>query len=55
MAHVVGGTRGAYDRTDLLDVRRTLMDDWARYLEQPPAKIVDLAARRRRTSKPAVA
>lgn len=61
LAHIVGGTRGAYERTDLLDVRRTLMSEWAAYLEQQPAaKVVRLASdgptglhRPRRTIEPA--
>ena len=29
LAHVVGGTEGAYARGDLFDKRRALMNDWA--------------------------
>ena len=32
LAHVVGGVEGAYARTDLLDRRRPVMDDWADYV-----------------------
>lgn len=31
LAHVVGGTEGAYRRTDFLEKRRLLMADWGRY------------------------
>ena len=33
LAHVVSGTEGAYARSDLLDLRRAVMRDWAAYLE----------------------
>ena len=32
LAHTVPGVEGAYFRSDLLDPRRKLMDDWATYL-----------------------
>ena len=32
LAHVVGGVEGAYFRSDLFDLRRDLMKDWADYL-----------------------
>ena len=32
LAHVVGGTEGAYFRTDLYELRRELMEKWADYL-----------------------
>ena len=32
LAHVVKGVEGAYARSDLLDLRRKLMDSWATYL-----------------------
>ena len=39
LAHVIGNkTRGAYERTDLLDVRRKLMADWAAYLGRAPPR-----------------
>ena len=45
LAHVIGNkTRGAYERTDLLDVRRKLMAEWADYLSRPPAEVVALRA-----------
>jgi integrase len=41
LAHVIGNkVRGAYERTDLLDVRRRLMADWAAYLAKPEADVV---------------
>jgi integrase len=43
LAHVIGNkVRGAYERTDLLDVRRKLMADWAAYLDRAPAEVVAL-------------
>jgi integrase len=47
LAHVLGGTRGAYERTDLLDVRRGLMDEWAAFLSEgtePVRLIREMAA-----------
>jgi hypothetical protein len=39
LAHVVGDqTEQAYRRGDALEKRRKLMDDWASYCEQPPAR-----------------
>ena len=32
LAHVVGGVEGAYARSDLLERRREVMEDWGRYL-----------------------
>ena len=32
LAHVVKGVEGAYARSDLLDLRRELMERWAAYL-----------------------
>ena len=32
LAHVVGGTEGAYRRSDLLAQRAVVMDAWAAYL-----------------------
>jgi integrase len=46
LAHVVSNeTEAAYRRGDLLEKRRHLMTDWARYCDQPamPAKVVKLA------------
>jgi hypothetical protein len=43
LAHVLGGTRGAYERTDLFELRRTLLAEWACYLEQPAAEAVQLS------------
>jgi integrase len=69
LAHVLGGTRGAYERTDLLEARQTLMAEWACYLERPAAEVVQMIPRitgdaseatpaprgRRRTIEPAQA
>lgn len=35
LAHVVKGVEGAYARSDLLDRRREVMDNWAAYLSTP--------------------
>lgn len=32
LAHIVGGVEGAYARSDLLELRREVMEDWAEYL-----------------------
>ena len=37
LAHVVGGTEGAYLRTTMLERRTTIMDAWATYLTGKPA------------------
>jgi integrase len=43
LAHVIGDkTRGSYERTDLFDARRGLMDDWAAFLTRPSAEVVPL-------------
>ncbi len=42
LAHAVVGVEGAYFRTDLLALRRMLMDEWARYLGRATAKVVQL-------------
>ena len=34
LGHVVAGVEGAYQRSDLLEARRTVMEDWANYLTQ---------------------
>ena len=34
LGHVVPGVEGAYQRSDLLEARRTVMEDWANYLTQ---------------------
>jgi integrase len=38
LAHVVGGTEGAYRRGDAVERRRPLMADWAKFVAKPPAK-----------------
>jgi integrase len=43
--HTVGdAVQRAYQRTDLLEKRRELMNDWAKYLNQPSpnAKVINL-------------
>ena len=42
LAHTVGGTEGSYFRSDLFDLRRRLMDDWAGYLSGKTATVVRL-------------
>jgi integrase len=47
LAHVLGGTRGAYERTDLFELRQTLMAEWAYYLAQPATAVVELPRKAR--------
>jgi integrase len=48
LAHVIGSkVIAAYHRTDLLRLRRPLMDAWAAYLTQPMAEVVPISAGRR--------
>ena len=42
LAHTVGGVEGAYFRSDLIERRRRLMKDWARYLTGARADVVQL-------------
>lgn len=42
LAHVVGGTEGAYFRSDLFDRRRRLMQAWSDYLTDAERKVVQL-------------
>ena len=42
LAHTVGGVEGAYFRSDLIERRRRLMEDWARYLTGVRADVVRL-------------
>jgi integrase len=44
LAHAVKGVEGAYRRGDLLQQRRRLMDDWARYVTEGGAKLLQVAA-----------
>ena len=44
LAHTVGGVEGAYLRSDILERRRVLMQQWADYLSGQPAKVVKLAS-----------
>ena len=44
LAYTVGGVEGAYFRSDLLDRRRALMAEWARYLAGDTATVVKLRA-----------
>ena len=49
LAHIVKGVEGDYRRGDLLDKRRRLMADWAKYTATPPLKagvVVSLRGRR---------
>lgn len=48
LAHVVGGrVERAYARSDLLEKRRKLMDQWARHCSQTAGKVVPMARKRR--------
>jgi hypothetical protein len=50
LAHAIGSAvEAAYRRGDLFAKRMALMDDWASYLEQPPAKVVQLPRRAARS------
>ena len=42
LAHAVAGVEGAYFRSDLFERRRQLMDDWARYLNDPSSTVIHL-------------
>ena len=42
LAHVVGGVEGAYQRSDLFDWRRQLMDAWAEYLSGERASVAPI-------------
>ena len=42
LAHIVGGVEGAYFRSDLLERRRRLMADWARYISGDDVTVVQL-------------
>ena len=48
LAHVVGGTRGAYMRSNYLERRRELMAEWAELLLEgaPPAETLLYGPRR---------
>ncbi|WP_213775059.1 site-specific integrase [Bradyrhizobium sp. dw_78] len=39
LGHVTSGTRGAYQRMDMLDKRRALMDDWGNYCYGAPMAV----------------
>lgn len=41
LAHAIGGVEAAYRRTDMLEKRRAVMDDWARFLGER-GKVVSL-------------
>jgi integrase len=48
IAHVVGNkVSRAYNRTDLLERRRPLMEDWLRFCEKPAAPVVPIPVDRR--------
>ena len=42
LAHAVLGVEGAYFRSDLFELRRRLMDQWAAYATRAGAEIVQL-------------
>ena len=42
LAHVVGGVEGAYFRSDMIERRRLVMDQWAAYLTGAGADVVQL-------------
>ena len=45
LAHVVGGTEGAYFRSDVMEKRRKLMISWEQYLaHNSQAKVVQFPA-----------
>jgi integrase len=49
LAHVVGNAVArAYQRSDLLDARRQLMDAWAAFLTRPAAEVIHIPAARSR-------
>ena len=37
LGHAVKGVEGAYQRSDMIDRRRPLMEDWAHHLQLSPA------------------
>jgi integrase len=48
LAHGVGdATERAYQRGDLFEKRRKLMDDWASFCSRPPAKVLEFVKKRR--------
>ena len=42
LAHSVGGVEGAYFRSDLLERRRRVMEQWGLFLATKPAKVVSI-------------
>jgi integrase len=45
LAHLTGSSvKRAYQRSDLLDQRRTLMEQWAQFLTARPAEVIPLRA-----------
>ena len=42
LAHVVGGAEGAYFRSDMIDRRRLVMDQWADFLAGGQAKVIEI-------------
>ena len=47
LAHAKGAIVGAYDRDDMIERRRVIMQDWANWLSGPAsAKVIPLAGRR---------
>lgn len=45
LAHTLGGVEGAYQRSDLLDERRLLMEAWDRYISADTSSVVALPMR----------
>jgi integrase len=41
LAHAAGGTEAAYRRSDGVERRRPMMQDWAKFLAKPPSKKAD--------------
>ena len=46
LAHALGGVEGAYRRSDALEKRRTVMDDWAHYLDGTTSNVIALPMRK---------
>ena len=44
LVHTAGGVEGGYFRSELLDRRRTLMAEWARYVAGDTAVVARLRA-----------
>ena len=44
LAHTVKGVEGVYQRSDLFDRRRLLMDSWAEFATDQNVKVVRMTA-----------